>query len=234
MHGLSKLAPVTAPIISDDYELNFFNCITGYMMHALSTSQSMGLLQVIPGEGKTVRTVMASRFPSIPAATTPTRLVSLQTIAYIQALGIHSLSYMMPSKTLAAKASVLNSNLVGDVESSVATEPDFTEDEFYNDFSKMLGYFYGDIVGLEGASGLRLDQPCRRRVSKGDEFNKAAPAPPAPAAPAPAAGENGARPADEPPTPPSSEGAEAGAGDPAPCKGAVQLPATSKPSCRRK
>ena len=77
MHGLSKSAPVTAPIISDDCELNFFNCITGYMMHALSTSQSMGLLQVIPSEGKTVRTVMASSFPSIPAATTPTRLVSL-------------------------------------------------------------------------------------------------------------------------------------------------------------
>ena len=87
---------------------------------------------------------------------------------------------MMPSKTLAAKASVLNCNFVGDIESSVATEPDFTEDGFYNDFSKMLGYFYGDIVGLEGASGLRSDQPCRRRVGKGDEFDKAAPAPPAP------------------------------------------------------
>ena len=44
----------------------------------------------------------------------------------------------------------------------------------------MLGYFYGDIMGLEGASGLRSDQPCRRRVGKGDEFDKAAPAPPAP------------------------------------------------------
>ena len=51
----------------------------------------------------------------------------------------------------------------------------------------------------------------RRRVSKGDEFNKAAPALPAPAAPAPAAGENGARRADEPPTPPSGEGAKPGA-----------------------
>ena len=40
----------------------------------------------------------------------------------------------------------------------------------------MLGYFYGDIVGLEGASVLRSDQPGRRRVSNGDEFNKAAPA----------------------------------------------------------
>ena len=104
----------------------------------------------------------------------------------------------MPLKPLAAKASVFNRNFVDDVASSVATEPDFTEDGFYNDFSKMLGYFYGDIVGLEGASGLRSDQPCRRRVSKGDEFNKAASAPPAPppapAAPAPTAGENGARP----------------------------------------
>ena len=180
-------------------------------------------------DGKTVKTVMANRFPSIWEATTPARLVSLQTIAYIQALGIHSLSYMMPSKTLAAKASVLNRNLVGDVESSVATEPDFTEDGFYNDFSKMLGYFYGDIVGLEGASGLHSDQPCRRRVSKGVEFNKAVPAPPAPAAPAPAAEKNGARPADEPPTPPpAGKGAEAGAGE-----GAVAHPAISKPGRRR-
>ena len=88
--------------------------------------------------------------------------------------------------------------------------------------SKMMGYFYGDIVGLEGASGLRSDQPCRRRVGKGDEFNKAAPAPPAPAAPA-----NCARPADEPLTPPAGEGAEDGAGDPAHGKGAVPRPAAA-------
>ena len=135
----------------------------------------------------------------------------------------------MPLRPLAAKASGLNGNFVDDVASSVATEPDFTEDRFNINFSKMLGYFYGDIVGLEGASGLRSDHPCRRRVSKGDEFNKAAQAPQAPAAPAPAAEENGASPADEPPTPPASEGAEAGACDPAPCEGAVERPATSKP-----
>ena len=79
--------------------------------------------------------------------------------------------------------------------------------------------FYGDIMGLEDASGLRSDQPC-----KGDEFNKVAPGPPAPAAPAPAAGENGARPADEPPTPPAVEGAEAGTGDPAPVDSASRAP----------
>ena len=77
-------------------------------------------------------------------------------------------------------------------------------------------------MGFEGESELRSDQPCRRRVSKGDELNKAAPAPPAPppapAAPAPAVGENGVRPTDEPRTPPAGEGAEAGAGDPALCR----------------
>ena len=93
----------------------------------------------------------------------------------------------------------------------------------------MLGYFYGDIVGLDSASGLRLEQHGRRRVGKGDEFNKAGQAQPAPASPARAAGENGASPADEPPTPPSCEGAEAGAGDPVPCKGAVSCPAAAKP-----
>ena len=100
----------------------------------------------------------------------------------------------------------------------------------------MLGFFYGDIVGVEGVSGLRSDQPGRRRVGKGDEFNKAAPAPlvppPAPAAPAPAAGENGDRPLDEHPTPPAGEGAEACAGDPAPGEGAVPRPAASKPGRR--
>ena len=70
-------------------------------------------------------------------------------------------------------------------------------------------------AGLKGASGLRTDRPCRRRVGKDNEFNKAAPAPPAPppapAAPSPATGENGASPADMHLTPPASEGAEAGA-----------------------
>ena len=53
----------------------------------------------------------------------------------------------------------------------------------------MLGYFYGDIVGLEGASVLRSDQPCRRRVIEGGAFNKTALAPPASASPVPAAGD---------------------------------------------
>ena len=81
-----------------------------------------------------------------------------------------------------------------------------------------------------------MDQPCRRQFGKGDEFNKAAPAPLvpplAPATPAPASWENGDRPADEPPTPPDGEGAEAGAGDSAPGEGAVPRPAASKPGRR--
>ena len=48
----------------------------------------------------------------------------------------------------------------------------------------MLGYFYGNKVGLEGASVLRTDQPCRRRIRNGDEFNKTALALQATAAPA--------------------------------------------------
>ena len=126
---------------------------------------------------------------------------------------------------------VFNGNFVHDVASTVATEPDFTEDGFYNDFSKMLGYFYGDIVGLEGASGLRSDQPCRRRVCKGDEFNKAAQAPPAPAAPAPRMVPAQLTIRDEPPTPPAGEVAKDGTGYPAPGKGAVQRPVAAKPGC---
>ena len=76
MHGLSEDSPLPAPIVPDDYELGFFNYITGYGFHALSKSQSMNLLQVVPGEGKTVRTLMSGRFPAIPAAETPTHIVS--------------------------------------------------------------------------------------------------------------------------------------------------------------
>ena len=174
---------------------------------------------------------MANLFPSIPAATTPTRLVSLQTIAYFQALRIQALSYMMPSKPLAAKASLVNSNFVDDVALTVATEPDFTEDGFNNDFFKML-FLYGDIVGLEDffrtspAGGVSAKEMSSTKL-------RAAPAPPAPAAPAPTAGENGARPTDEPPTLSASEGAEAGAGDPAPEEGALRSTVNSKPGRRR-
>ena len=69
-------------------------------MHALSCSQSMSMLQVIPGDGKTVKSIMSIRFPSIPADTEGTRLVSLRTVAYVQALGIHSCTYMAPPKQL--------------------------------------------------------------------------------------------------------------------------------------
>ena len=63
----------------------------------------------------------ASLFPSIGAATTPARLVLLQTIAYIQALGIHYLSYTMALKPLAAKAFVFNRNFVDEVVSRDGT-----------------------------------------------------------------------------------------------------------------
>ena len=65
-------------------------------------------------------------------------------------------------------------NLAYDFASTVAKEPDFTEDRFYSDFSKMPGFFYGDIVGLEGASRLRSDQYGRRRVGDRDQFNNVA------------------------------------------------------------
>ena len=123
----------------------------------------------------------------------------------------------MALKPLAAKTFVFNRNFIDDVASSVAMEPDFTEDRFNINFPKMLGYFYGDIVGSEGASVLCSDQPCRRSIINGDEFNKTALALQASAAPAPASWENGARPANEPPTPLASEGAQAGTGDSEPC-----------------
>ena len=50
------------------------------------------------------------------------------------------------------------------------TKPDFTEDRIYNDFPKMLGFIYGDIVGQMWACRVHLGF----FQTKGDEFNKAA------------------------------------------------------------
>ena len=222
MHGLSKDHPLPAPIVPDDYELSFFNNITGYCFHALSKSLSMGLLQVVPGDGKTVRTLMAGRFPAIPAAQTPTRLVSLQTIGYVQSLGINSCSYMMPSKTLAAKALCFHTNWVDEA----TADPGF-----YGDVQLMLNFFYEDLMGLEGASGQRAET-VKRRVSRGTEFANTATAqphpPPQQAAPAPAAGGDDARLADEASTAPLHGGAQGEAG---PAEGAAAR--TAKEAKRR-
>ena len=220
-----QCSPVTAPIIQDDYGLGFFNYITGYTMHALSCSQSMSMLQVIPGEGKTVKSIMSFRFPSIPADTEGTRLVSLQTVAYVQALGIHSCTYMAPPKPLAAKASSFANNLVQDA----------TADEhfsgFYDNVGLMLGYFYEDFMGLAGASGQRSDLSGKQRISRGAVFAKATPAiEPSPAEQAEAdaaSGGNGAD-AEAAPTPPPTE-VEAGSAE-----SAAQRPAARAPSGRRR
>ena len=201
-----------APIVPDDYELSFFNNITGYCFHAPSKSQSMGLLRVVPGEGKTVRSLMAGRFPAIPAAETPTRLVSLQTIGYVQSLGINSCSYMMASKTLAAKSLCFHTNLVDEAA---------TDAGFYGNLQLMLAFFYEDLMGLEGASGQRAENG-KRRVSRGTEFAKTATAQPDPPPPqdppVPAPGANDARPPDEAPTPPLHDVAQGEAG---PAEGAA-------------
>ena len=70
----------------------------------------------------------------------------------------------------------------------------------------MLGFFCGDIVGLEGASGLPSSGTSSSCASsRGDSDS----------------------PADEPPTPVAGEGAEAGADYPAPSEGTVPRPAAS-------
>ena len=97
---------------------------------------------------KTGKIVMASLFPSIQAPTTQTLLVSLQTIAYIQALGIHSLSYTMPLKPLAAKAFVLNRNLVDDVVSRDGTR--FHRRQILHWFSQNAGLRLWRHCGLGG------------------------------------------------------------------------------------
>ena len=95
----------------------------------------------------------------------------------------------------------------------------------------MLGYFYEDFMGLEGASGQCSDLSGKRRISRGAVFTKATPAeepPPAEQAEADAgSGGNGAN-AEQAPTPPPTE-VEAG-----PAESAAQRPAARAPGSRRR
>ena len=94
----------------------------------------------------------------------------------------------------------------------------------------MLGCFYGDIMGLEGASKLRSDQPAGGASSK--EMNSTRTCWRSRRQPLLRQQPEKMVPA-QPPTPPACEGAEAGTGDPAPCKGAVPRQLNSKPGrCR--
>ena len=137
----------------------------------------------------------------------------------------------MPSKPLAAKASVFNGNSVDDVASTVATEPDFTEEGFYNDFYKMLGFFYCDIV-LGGCIWVSFG-PARQEASRQRRWVQQGCAGTA----GPSSGTGTSRSCASNrgewcptslPRLPAGEGAEAGAGDPAPGEGAVQRPARGR------
>ena len=50
--------------------------------------------------------------------------------------------------------------------SSVATEAAFTKDGFYNDFFKMLGYFYGNIEGLWVSFGPTVKEAVSRALKE--------------------------------------------------------------------
>ena len=134
---LDKMSRLAYPRIS-------WSCLTLFCRNILSWCP-----QCAQTHGKTVKAVMAaSLFPSIQAATRPARLISLQTIAYIQALGIHSLSYTMPLKPLAAKAFVLNRNLVDDVVSRDGTR--FHRRQILHWFSQNAGLRLWRHCGLGG------------------------------------------------------------------------------------
>ena len=106
---------------------------------------------------------------------------------------------------------------------------------FYDNVELMLGNFYEDFMGLEGASGQRCNLSGKRR-SKGAEFAKAAPArdPPRaePAEAAAASGSNGAD-AEKAPTPPPTADVEAGPAEAGPGEGAQPRPAARVAGGRR-
>ena len=124
---------MTPQTIPTEVDLEFFNVITAYVLHALSKGQSTGILEVDPSKGKTVKSLLSASFPTIPATASPCRVVSAQTIGYFQALGLHALTYNVPKKHLAAKASTLNREFVEDSKSDGTTE-----EQFFGNLAKLL------------------------------------------------------------------------------------------------
>ena len=125
---------------------------------------------------------------------------------------------MAPPKPLAAKASSFANNLVQDA----TADPDFSG--FYDNVGLMLGNFYEDFLGLEGASGRCSDLSGKRRMSRGAVIAKATPAiEPAPAEQAEADAASGGNGADAgaAPTPPPTAEVEAGPAEAGPGEGAA-------------
>ena len=203
MHGLdAEMArQCTPPTLADDLDLHYLNPITCYLLDALSKGQSMGVLGVEPSKGTTVRTLMSATFPAIPdTKNQPTRVLSYKTIAYIQFLGIHCMSYAAPKLYLSEKAKGFSKDFIAYLDG----EQDEI-DELYRILQQQLVAFYTTIKGIEGASG---DQGERRLSGKRKSkvFNMDAPAPvdPPPSADIGAAPPPGEA---EAPTPPPANGA---------------------------
>ena len=140
---------------------------------------------------------------------------SCQSIGLQQMLSSTSIfSYMMPSKPLAAKASVFKlpkqlsstatSHMISrrqSLRNQTSPKTDFTA-IFLKCWASSMATLWAWRVHL----GFVRTSPAGGESGQEISSTTLPVPPPAPAAPAPAAGENGDRPADEPPTPPAAPG----------------------------
>jgi hypothetical protein len=223
MHGLDFHSPVVPPLVPEDTELHFFNPLTCYVLHALSQGQSMVKLAIDPTKGQTIKSLMSARFPGIPATNNqPTcRVLSFHTIAYVQALCMHCLTYHAPKKPLQNRTSAFHKTFLHDI------AEEGKEDENYEILRKRLTEFHCTMLGVDGATGEAGDRRLSgKRKSKGfdeppavgdadppgqDPLPNAQEPPAAAAAPAPDPAAAGAAAAsEEPPTPPPPAGKRGG------------------------
>jgi hypothetical protein len=156
---------VDPPCIPDDVELVRFNPLFAHLFAALSKSQSMSRIAIVPSENHTVMRLTEFTFPAIKATNDlRTPLVSKHTVGYIHALMIDTITNL-PTEIIRTRA-LRNKKMV-------IEEPEENEDVYRTELRDCLVDYYEKILKMDGAGGIPGSSTFKQKFKRG--FAAAAP-----------------------------------------------------------
>ena len=147
--------PIAPPIVPENVELVRFNPLFAHLFAALSKSQSMSALEIVPSEQCTISRLMESSFPAIKATdNVRTPLVSKHTVGYIHALMIDTVTLLAcdPPRARALR----NERMIVEV-------LDECTDVFRTELRDCLVDYYEQILKMDGAGGIPRSTPFKRK-----------------------------------------------------------------------
>ena len=143
------------PVIPEDVELVRFNPLLAHILAALSKSQSLSQLEVVPSQKHTVARLMELSFPGIKETNGErTPLVSKHTIGYIHALMIDTVTSVSSEPP---KARALRN------ETMVVEELEANEGVWRSELRDCLVDYYVNILKMDAAGGMARTSTFKRK-----------------------------------------------------------------------